>query len=558
MKKIISLLLCLVIMAASVIPVQAAYMGLSASASSVNRGGSFSVYVSLSNDQECGYGGIVLNYDSSVFTMTGGSCSVSGATLAEVSPGRGGGVFALAENRVVSGTIFTINFTVNPNAPLGTYTISGSASMDIGCGAGSTSVTVTCPHEFSAWKRVDAANHTRSCPLCTESETAPHRWNAGTESKAATCMETGIRTFKCLDCGETRDEVIPLSTIHAYADWKEVNELRHSGVCTLCKKTDEFAHTWTTVAVTKPATCTETGLQDVKCVLCGALDEQVIEITEHPWGEFVQTDGEQHTHSCTACGVEESLPHNWAGKYGHDLSGHYQTCTDCGFQTEHEAHTPGDKATYYNPQVCTVCGRVITPAGNHKHNYAETWSADAESHWFACDGCDEQSGLRFHTYSGDCDVSCDVCGWVREAPHNWPEEAEYNTKVHWYTCLGCGEIGGWDVHTPGAPASIYAPQTCTVCGAELAKRLEHPHEFVQIEETHYHICECGDVTEVTTAAECELCAAAAAAAAAQAEAATPPPAEEETPAEFPWMAVGVAEAALLAVLTLLLLKKKKN
>ena len=52
--------------------------------------------------------------------------------------------------------------------------------------------------------------------------------------------------------------------------------------------------------------------------------------------------------------------------------------------------------------------------------------------------------------------------------------------------------------------------------------------------------------------------AAAAAAAAQAEAATPPPAEEETPAEFPWMAVGVAEAALLAVLTLLLLKKKKN
>ena len=145
MKKIISLLLCLVIMAASVIPVQAAYMGLSASASSVNRGGSFSVYVSLSNDQECGYGGIVLNYDSSVFTMTGGSCSVSGATLAEVSPGRGGGVFALAENRVVSGTIFTINFTVNPNAPLGTYTISGSASMDIGCGAGSTSVTVTCP-----------------------------------------------------------------------------------------------------------------------------------------------------------------------------------------------------------------------------------------------------------------------------------------------------------------------------------------------------------------------------------------------------------------------------
>jgi len=551
MKKLVSLLLCVCVTLACIIPVHAAFMGLSASAGTVNRGDTFSVYVSLSNDQECGYGAIVLNYDSSVFTMTGGSCNVSGATLAEVSPGRGGGVFALAENRVVSGSIFTINFQVNSDAPLGTYTISGSASMDIGCGAGSTSVTVTCNHSWNNWEKVDASNHQRVCPLCDEQETLPHRWNAGTETKAATCMETGIRTFKCLDCGEVRDEVTPLSTIHTYADWTEESETLHSGVCTLCKKEDLFDHAWTTVAVTKPATCTETGLQDVKCVLCGATDEQVLELTEHPWSAFSQLDSAEHTHSCTACGVEETLPHTWADPYRHDRSGHYQICADCGFETEREDHIPGDPATYYNPQLCTVCGRVLAPAGNHTHTYAEEWSMDEQSHWFSCNGCDEQSGLRLHTYAGDCDESCETCGYLREAPHAYPAEAEHNTKVHWYVCSGCGEISGWAAHTAGPPATIQEGQSCLECGRELAPRLEHPHSFAQVEESHFHICECGDVTEVTTAAECPLC-----------KEEAPPveaaPAEEPATPTFPWMAVSIAEAVLLAAAVILLLLRKKK
>lgn len=36
-----------------------------------------------------------------------------------------------------------------------------------------------------------------------------HSWDNGTVTKAATYTETGIKTFKCKDCGETRTEEIP-------------------------------------------------------------------------------------------------------------------------------------------------------------------------------------------------------------------------------------------------------------------------------------------------------------------------------------------------------------
>ena len=104
MKRGSLLILCLLLLVAMALPVLAAgsaYMGLSASAVNLYRGDSFTITVNLTNDQKIGRGAIVLNYDASAFEFVGGSCNVSGATLAEVSAGRKGGVFALAEEHTV-------------------------------------------------------------------------------------------------------------------------------------------------------------------------------------------------------------------------------------------------------------------------------------------------------------------------------------------------------------------------------------------------------------------------------------------------------------------------
>ena len=121
MKRIVAIFLCLILMgtlALSATAAGSAHMSISSSAGTVYRGDSFTLTVSLSNDQPVSNGGIVLSYDSSVFELTGGSCNVSNATLAEVSAANGGGVFLLQSDAVVSGAIFTINMKVKGDAAI--------------------------------------------------------------------------------------------------------------------------------------------------------------------------------------------------------------------------------------------------------------------------------------------------------------------------------------------------------------------------------------------------------------------------------------------------------
>lgn len=135
MKRTIAILLCLFLIGTLALSVSAAsaHMSLSSSAGTVYRGDTFTLTVTLSNDQPVSNGGIVLSYDSNAFELLGGSCSVSNATLAEVSAANGGGVFLLQNDAVVSGTIFTINMKVKSNAPFGSYSISGTPSLSIDC-----------------------------------------------------------------------------------------------------------------------------------------------------------------------------------------------------------------------------------------------------------------------------------------------------------------------------------------------------------------------------------------------------------------------------------------
>ena len=245
MKRILIIFLCVLLTAATAMPVLAASasMSLSSSSGTLHRGDSFTVTVTLHNSEAIDRGGIVLKYDSSVFEITGGSCKVSGATLAEVSASRKGGVFALENAKVVSGTIFTINMKVKSDAPFGSYTISGSASMDISCSVSGTKVTVACAHSYGGYAAVNAASHQRSCSICGHEETSAHTWDAGTEKKKATCEETGLMAYSCTACGQTKEEEIPKSKNHKYKNWTSLDENTHQGKCSVCdKKTTKESH----------------------------------------------------------------------------------------------------------------------------------------------------------------------------------------------------------------------------------------------------------------------------------------------------------------------------
>ena len=90
-----------------------------------------------------------------------------------------------------------------------------------------------------------------------------HSWDNGKVTKEATCTEEGIRTFACVNCGQTRTEKLPAK-----------------------------GHGETEVRGKKAATCASEGYTgDTYCKTCGTRLScgETIAKTEHSWGEWEKT-----------------------------------------------------------------------------------------------------------------------------------------------------------------------------------------------------------------------------------------------------------------------------
>lgn len=543
MKKHIARLLCLALLLGSLVltvSAASAHMSLSGSASTAHRGDSISLTVYLSNDQPISYGGIVLGFDSSVFEITGGSCHVSGATLAEVSASRGGGTFILQNDSVVSGTIFTINLRVKSDAPFGRYSISGSGSINgAGCGVSGTSVTVACDHSYGSAAPADDASHQSTCTICGETKTESHTWDSGTVTKAATCKESGSRLHTCTGCGAEKTETIPVSNDHPYGSWSKASDAKHTRTCSVCGKQETAAHTWNDGKVKKPATCQETGSKTLTCTGCAATKTAEIPKTDHSYSSWTKVDDSTHTHRCTVCDKEETLDHRYSDAWDHDENGHFLICGDCGHTKDWAVHIPGPEPTETTDQLCTVCSRVLRPNTAHNHSFDAAWTSDELGHWHKCTLCDEKQSFAVHAFLDECDSECDVCGIRREAPHVPGTDWTADDSGHWRTCESCGGQAQFEAHTPGAEATTSSAQTCTICQFEIAPVLPHDHLYNASGSTHNHACACGALYQAD-AKTCQVCL------------------EENRP--FPWWIICIAEALVFggAIAYLILREQKKK
>ena len=95
---------------------------------------------------------------------------------------------------------------------------------------------------------VGSSVYTSSISVTIEKEqpqTEPHvhSWGTGAVTKAATCKETGVRTYRC-SCGQTKTESIALSTTHNYGTWTVVSEATvktaevQKHTCSVCGKSE--------------------------------------------------------------------------------------------------------------------------------------------------------------------------------------------------------------------------------------------------------------------------------------------------------------------------------
>ena len=129
-----------------------------------------------------------------------------------------------------------------------------------------------------------------------------HTWDSGVVTTEPTCVNKGIKTFKCTKCDATKTEDIAALGHDYSTEWtidikptctKEGSESHH---CTRCNaktgdrpvaKTD---HTWDSGVVTTEPTCVNKGIKTFKCTKCDATKTEDIAALGHELTHVTKKD----------------------------------------------------------------------------------------------------------------------------------------------------------------------------------------------------------------------------------------------------------------------------
>ena len=341
-----------------------------------------------------------------------------------------------------------------------------------------------------------------------------HSWDNGTVTKAATYTETGIKTFKCKDCGETRTEeipsldktyhilqvVAPTCTSEGYTIYEcnEVPGLTYKG-----DFTDKTPHTYDEGVVTKEATIYEKGVKTFTCSACGDTYTEDIPMVEKTWhkGDTVAPTCTEQGYTVYICDQDatltenrdfvDALDHDW----GEGVVTKAATCTEDGektFTCSRDGATKTevipavghkwDDGTVTTPATCEASGVKTYKCLNDGCTVTKTEETAALGHNYD-DGvvtkaatCTED-GVK--TFTCQNDKSHTYTEVIPATGHDY-DDGVVTTKptytengVKTFTCHNCG-----DTYTESIPAlgytyneTVVAP-TCTEDGYTMHECVE--------------------------------------------------------------------------------------
>lgn len=266
-----------------------------------------------------------------------------------------------------------------------------------------------------------------------------HDWDEGKVTTEATCKNTGVKTYTCNNCSETKTEVIPM-TDHIWDNGKVTTKPScitpgvKTYTCTVCQetKTEEIpatGHQHTEVRNVKEATCTKEGYTgDTYCTDCGEKlsDGKILRKKDHDYEikdhkDATCTEDGYTTSFCKNCGDEK--------KETIKATGHQHT------EVRDAKKATCTKAGYTGDTYCKDCGEKIS-SGEVIAKLAHTWDEGNITKEADC----KETGVMTYT--------CHKCGATKtedipRAEHTW-DEGEVTTAptctkpgVRTYTCSVC-------------------------------------------------------------------------------------------------------------------------
>ena len=283
---------------------------------------------------------------------------------------------------------------------------------------------------------------------------------------------------------------VSINCEHTYGDWSKVDENKHQQICTKCQTPKAEDHDWNDGEGKPAPTCTTPGTIEYTCLICQATKTEDVGELGHAW------DNDCDTTCNNECGTTREITHSYSSTWSSDATGHWYPCSSCGDKKDFTAHTPGPEATEKAPQTCTVCNFEIKPALVHVHVLEKEWTTDSNYHWHRCEkrnpSCYHVSDKARHDYDNDCDVNCNTCGYIREAPHRYKPEWQANADGHWNICSTCSAKSQVYEHVPGPEATTDTPQTCAECNFIIKRELSHTHDFgdnwYSDDKSHWQSC----------------------------------------------------------------------
>lgn len=131
----------------------------------------------------------------------------------------------------------------------------------------SSTVSIQC-HRY-AWESVDPENHQQICSACGAVKlTESHTWNGGEFTISPTHRDTGIITYTCTACGETKTETAE-KFAHSFGDWCSHDAAQHKRVCD-CGEIEYASHVYSNDQDNSCDTCGEVRILTEKSSGCGA------------------------------------------------------------------------------------------------------------------------------------------------------------------------------------------------------------------------------------------------------------------------------------------------
>ena len=167
---------------------------------------------------------------------------------------------------------------------------------------------IACTHATTTLVGVAEATCTKEgytgdtvCSACTEIISKgtsiamiDHAWNGGAITKTPTCISTGVNTFTCTACGETKTET--LGKVPHDDLYHDRLDGTHSHTCSTCTLSENKEHTPVTGSEQLFApTCLEPAYTEYTCADCHGVykvysDKAEDRATDHSFGAWAITD----------------------------------------------------------------------------------------------------------------------------------------------------------------------------------------------------------------------------------------------------------------------------